>query len=133
MSVFGVILLRIFPAFSRIQTECGEIRSVFNQNAGKWEKNADQNNSEYGHFLCSKEKNNEFIIALSEESLEKICFSKLRKKGLWLYKTINQYTSTLKINSSISFLFFGKKSKRRSPFSSLITIVIMIITLMKQD
>ena len=27
--------------------------SVFSLNAGKWGKNADQNNSEYGHFLHS--------------------------------------------------------------------------------
>ena len=70
MSVFGVILVRIFLAFSRIQTEYGEILrispylspnagkmrqylSVFSPNAGKRVKNADQNNSEYGHFLRS--------------------------------------------------------------------------------
>ena len=28
MSIFGVILVRIFPTFSRIQTEYGEIRSI---------------------------------------------------------------------------------------------------------
>ena len=42
MSVFRVILVRIFPAFSRIRTEYGKIQS----------------NSEYGHFLrspCCKE------------------------------------------------------------------------------
>ena len=42
MYVLGVILVRIFAAFSRIlciQSECG--------------KNADQNNSKYGHFLRS--------------------------------------------------------------------------------
>ena len=39
VSVFGVILVRIFPAFSRIR-KCG--------------KNGDQNNSEYGHFLRSE-------------------------------------------------------------------------------
>ena len=37
--VFAVILGRIFAAFSRI--------------TGKCIKNADQNNSEYGHFLRS--------------------------------------------------------------------------------
>ena len=41
MSVFGVILVRIFPAFSRILTEYDEIRSIFpylvrmQENAGK--------------------------------------------------------------------------------------------------
>ena len=54
MSVFGVILVRIFPAFSRIRTEYGYL-SLFSLNAGKCRKNADQNNSEYGHILCSVE------------------------------------------------------------------------------
>ena len=41
VSVFGVILYRIFPAFSRIWTECGEIPSIspysvgILENAGK--------------------------------------------------------------------------------------------------
>ena len=54
-SVFGVILVRIFPAFSRIQTEYGEIRLIspysvrMRGNAGK----PHQNNSEYGLFLRS--------------------------------------------------------------------------------
>ena len=42
-----------FPAFSCIRTEHGEILRIFSPNAGKWGKNADQNNSEYGHFLRS--------------------------------------------------------------------------------
>ena len=42
MSVFGVILVRIFPAFSHIRTECGEIQIIspysvrILENAGKW-------------------------------------------------------------------------------------------------
>ena len=58
-SVFGVILVRIFPAFFCIRTEYGEVLrissylSVFSPNAGKWLKNADQSNSEYGLFLRS--------------------------------------------------------------------------------
>ena len=40
------ILVRIFPAFSRIRIEFGEILR-------KCGKNADQNNSEYEHFLRS--------------------------------------------------------------------------------
>ena len=53
-SVFGVILICIFPAFS-IQTEHGEIR-ISRHSVRMWDnagKNADQNNSKYGHFLCS--------------------------------------------------------------------------------
>ena len=41
-------LVRIFPGFSRIRTEYGDI---FSPNEGKSGKNADQNNSEYGLFL----------------------------------------------------------------------------------
>ena len=53
MSVFGIILVRIFPAFSLIRTEYGKYLSVFSPNAEKCGKNTDQNNSEYGHFLRS--------------------------------------------------------------------------------
>ena len=58
MSVFGVILIRIFPAFSRIRAEYGEITrteyiSEFSPNVGKCGKNVDQNNSKYKHFLRS--------------------------------------------------------------------------------
>ena len=56
MSIFGVILVRIFPAFSRIRTEYGEILRISPysvRTAGRCWKNADQNNSEYGHFLRS--------------------------------------------------------------------------------
>ena len=55
-SVFGVILVRIFHAFSRIRSEYAEIRSIspysvpMRENFGK---NEDQNNSKYGHFLRS--------------------------------------------------------------------------------
>ena len=62
MSVFGVILVRIFPAFSRIRIEYGEILRIsqysvrMQENAGKWGENADQNNPEYGQFLqCLEE------------------------------------------------------------------------------
>ena len=48
-----------FPAFSCIRTEYEEIQylSVFSPNALKCGKIADQNNSEYGHFLRSASKN----------------------------------------------------------------------------
>ena len=54
VSVFGVILAHSFPAFPRIRTEYGQILSIFSPNAGQCKNNADQNNSEYGHFLRSK-------------------------------------------------------------------------------
>ena len=44
MSVFWVILVRIFPAFPAFG---------LSSNAGKYGKNADQNNSKYGLFLRS--------------------------------------------------------------------------------
>ena len=53
MLVFGVIL-GVFPAFSLIRTTYGlKYLSVFSTNAGKWGKNADQNNSKYELFLLS--------------------------------------------------------------------------------
>ena len=48
VSVFGVILVRIFPHLEWIRKDTPYL-SVFNPNAG----NADQNNSEDGHFLRS--------------------------------------------------------------------------------
>ena len=54
VSVFGVILVRIFPALSRIRTEYGEIRSISSLRIqSECGKNEDQNNSEYGQFLRS--------------------------------------------------------------------------------
>ena len=51
--VHGVKSVRIqelfWSAFSRIRTEYGEYLSVFSSKR----ENADQNNSEYGHFLRS--------------------------------------------------------------------------------
>ena len=70
-TVFGVILVHIFPTFFRIRTEYEEIRtylSVFSPNAGKCGKNADQNNSEYGHFLRS-----EALCKISKFHLISLC------------------------------------------------------------
>ena len=53
MSVFRVILVRIFPHLDWIRKDT-EIRL--------WE-NADQNNSEYGHFSCSGRHGESFIFA----------------------------------------------------------------------
>ena len=55
-NIIEVILVRIFPAFFRSWTEYGEIfecGKIFSPNAGKREKNADHNNTEYGLFLRS--------------------------------------------------------------------------------
>ena len=48
VSVFGVILLRIFPHSDWMWRDTPYL-SVFSLNA----ENKDQNNSEYGHFLRS--------------------------------------------------------------------------------
>ena len=47
VSVFGVILVRIFQHFPTFGLNTEEIRSIQSECG----KNADQNNSEYGHFL----------------------------------------------------------------------------------
>ena len=52
MPVFGVILVRIFPHSDCIQSECGKMLSI-SPNSAQMQENADQNNSEYGHFLRS--------------------------------------------------------------------------------
>ena len=62
--------------FSRIRTKYGEIPkylSVFSPNAGKCGKNADQNNSEYGHFLRSESycfiEKQQFLKLLNQTSV----------------------------------------------------------------
>ena len=52
VSVYGVILVHIFPAFSRFRTEYGKILRIYPY-SDRMRENADQNNSEYGHFLRS--------------------------------------------------------------------------------
>ena len=52
MSVFGVILVRIFPHSDWMRRDTEDL-SVFILNYGKCGKNADQKNSKYGHFLRS--------------------------------------------------------------------------------
>ena len=58
LSVFGVILVHMFPTFCCIRTEYGDTEhlSVLSPIARKCEKNADQNNSDYGLFLRSDTK-----------------------------------------------------------------------------
>ena len=52
MSIFGVILVLIFPAFCRIWTEYGEILRMSPYSV-RIRENMDQNNSKYGHILRS--------------------------------------------------------------------------------
>ena len=53
MSVFGVILVLIFPHFSAFRLNT-ERYGVFSRNAVKCGRNADHNNSKYGQFLKTK-------------------------------------------------------------------------------
>ena len=48
VSVFGVILVRIFPHSDLMRRDTPYL-SIFSPNTG----NTDQNNSKHGHFLCS--------------------------------------------------------------------------------
>ena len=41
-----------WPAFSRMQSEYGEIRNIYPFSV-QMQENGDENNSEYGHFLSS--------------------------------------------------------------------------------
>ena len=52
LSIVGVILVHISFAFSAFGLNT--YLSVFSPNAGKWGKNADQSNSEYGHLLYTQ-------------------------------------------------------------------------------
>ena len=54
MFIFGVVLVRISPAFSAfgLNTERYKHLSVLCPNAGECGKNVDQNNSEYEHFYA---------------------------------------------------------------------------------
>ena len=65
MSVFGVILVRIFPAFSRNRTEYGEIRRY-------------QNNSEYELFLRS-----EYVFKITWNAV------RMTSKSKWLSHIAN--------------------------------------------
>ena len=67
------------PHFSTLRTEYGEILRISPYSVRIW-KNADQKNSEYGHFLCSVGFRKE-----DEESVRK--FKKCYVKTQFFYKT----------------------------------------------
>ena len=54
---------RIFPHWDWIRGD-KEYLSAFYPNAGKYRKNLDQNNSEYGHFLRSDQKSSSWFHSL---------------------------------------------------------------------
>ena len=51
----------LWSVFSRIRTEYGELRSISPYSA-QMRENADQNNSEYGHFSDSDSQKTEQVI-----------------------------------------------------------------------
>ena len=79
-----------WPAFSRIFPYSDGIRrdteylSVLSPNEGKCGKNAEQNNSQYGHFLMCPAENDEFVPSLLQ--IEQI-LNKLEKVFQWLAQT----------------------------------------------
>ena len=96
MSVFGVLLVRIFTAFSRIRTEYGEILRIQSEygeilriqsECRKMWENADQRNSEYGHFLRSETRVSFlFFEILDKENVFELEWFKQNGKILNLHK-----------------------------------------------
>ena len=69
--------LRAYSFFRiRIETERYGVQSEFSPNVGKYGKNADQNNSEYGHFIRRS-----IVVAISRvlDNALHICFPKQEK------------------------------------------------------
>ena len=103
MSVFGAILVLIFPEFSRIRTEYGAYLFVFSPNAGKCRKNADQNNSEYGLFLRSAieaEKNYQIAVKETKKKEKK---NEQKKQKAENYREISEAYSELGETSMIKY------------------------------
>ena len=103
------------PHFSRISRHSDWIRkdtkylSVLNPNAGKWWKNADQNNSKYGHISGS-------VRLISE-------FKWVLKASFNDYSCSDNYSSSLSCVWKLSFrLLFSKcvYKNPKTPFSSKI-------------
>ena len=60
-----------WSVFSRIRTEYADIRIIFPYLV-RMRENTDQNNSEYGHFLCSKVRQKEHITHICRKASRKI-------------------------------------------------------------
>ena len=81
MSLFGVILVRNF----RIRTEYGEIPSISPYSV-QMRENADQNNSEYGHFSRSVLLNFNTFNFLWE--LNRLLYQKVYSRSKRFFPTI---------------------------------------------
>ena len=68
-SYSGPHFSRIFPHLDWIRRDTPYL-SVFSSNAGKCGKNADQNNSEYGHFLRSASDRETGLLESNRDVLE---------------------------------------------------------------
>ena len=79
LELFCSVFFPHFPAFG-LNTE---YLSVFSPNAGKCGKNADQNYSEYGHFLCSVTILNFSARSLTRSVEQRITLSKLSLKCIF--------------------------------------------------
>ena len=64
-----------WSVFFLIQTEYGEIFSISPYSV-RMRENTDQNNSEYGHFLCSVMKSHQYKLAIGKSSEKKVTFVK---------------------------------------------------------
>ena len=97
-----------WSVFSRIQTEYGEIRSIFPYSV-RMRKNTDQNNSKYGHYLrsvmvllkyvllvCNSE--NASLLNVPSQRFEKVCWHLLKQ---------NIFLTCLRYIWSIFWKFFA--------------------------
>ena len=99
-SYSGLHFFRIFQHSDWIQRDTKYL-SVFSPNAGKCGKNADQNNSEYGHFLVS-----EVLIFKCNTNIPSKCFPQFNQ-GFDSPFGMILFNPTLK-SKCFSFFYFLK-------------------------
>ena len=119
MSVFGIILVRIFPAFSRIRSEYGEIRSIspyslrMGKNVGKMRTRITPNTDTFypvrlPHFYSLLFKkwmqlSSKFIKALSQHPK---VFYTVRMKSIFMYKLFLPSTTQMFSQLQLTTAFF---------------------------
>ena len=97
-SYSGPLFSRIFPHSDWIRRDSSYL-FVFSPNVGKRGKNADQNNSEYGHFLPSEYGNKSRLLFTDTDSL------------LYKVETENVYDEFSKNKEMFDFSNYSAKSK----------------------
>ena len=106
MSVFGVFLVRIFHTFSCIRTEYAVSFSHIQSKCGKMWENADQSNSEYGHFLCSDSSHfrlgHTYFSHTDSKRFTAIIFLRVTMLCFFIFAVVNgsDWTSSLSSSSS---------------------------------